>query len=335
MKKIKADVINKLIATTAVLFFLSSILTIMVEADERNVFHATYQQLLSDINQVNQRDEEDDTERDEQQMAYQNGVEAFLSGYYDGFVDKDSYHVETFGKSYYTASISGHKVATIETYVYTKMIKFDDGNAVYELISYDENSSYNRTIAQYIYYEKFTDTVYRRDSTDVTKQGDRLTANYDESEGWLMQEADEFVAEIGVLPGSNIFEFSENNLTEESHRVSSGNHDVVLNADPRSAAQKYRRFINFFSGSSTMPTVSKLGIRARVNEEGELKIFRLDEEYRMTMEFSTRSALEDYLGKNLSSVIGTIFSPKVNIKAESNIAYNFIQLGGEIDYDVS
>lgn len=336
LKKIKVSVINKLIAATALLFFLSSILAIMVEGEQRNVFHATYQQLLNDVNQINQRESDDDSVDNNIEKNEKNGLETFLTAYYDGYIEKDTYHVETFGKAYYDVYYGNSRVVTIKVYVYTKMIKFEDGSAVYELISYEEGDEYGRTVAQYIHYDEFKETIHRRDTKDVVKHDNRLTANYNDSEGWLMQEADDFIKEIGVLPGESVFNFSESNLTETYYREdAAGYHDIKFDADPRSAAQDYRKVIGFFSNSSNTPTVTQLGVRTRVDEEGMLDILKLDEAYRLTLKFPTAAALRDFLGKGASSMVGRIFSPELRIEVESSIEYNFIQLGGNIEYQTS
>jgi len=314
MKIFTAKVFNVFTIALSALFFLSVAVTTISSINKENQIALEFERLLADIENYNY---EHNRELDPQELEgaeaineamFDNGTDAFLHAYYE-YINAESYNVVSRGTT--TNSVLG---LNIETQSKNVMIKYTDGSASYELISYEPGNTYKRTSAINIYYDSQTNFVYMRSTNTVNKVNDDLIAVYNSE--WEYDSVSYFVEEIGIMPGESPYDFSKRAVVEEAfyNEVKSGDtikeYQTQIISNPTLAGGPFAKVANYIGNATRMPVITQMKANAIINADGTMKALELNDKF----EVRTKVPV---LGER-------------NVLCEARAVYNFIQVGGEL-----
>ncbi|PKK95797.1 MAG: hypothetical protein CVV59_01870 [Tenericutes bacterium HGW-Tenericutes-4] len=312
-----AKVFNLFTIALSAIFFLSAVMSIVTTVQNENRITLEFERMLAEIdafnfNQSLNNSNNTGSEEVVEGALFNNGADAFLHAYYN-FIESDSYHVISRGSSTNTVAT---KLLTIIVSTESKnvMIKYPNGDASYELISYEEGNTYDRTEAKFIYYHKQNNLVYMNETKNVRKVNGDLIATY--SSSWKYDQVDIFLNEVGMLPGDNIYEFSKKAITEVTYyketKVNNkiAEYQVQIKSNPTLAGKTYARVIKYIGNALELPYIRQMKTSAIIDGNGVLKALMFDDEF----DVKTNIIL---LGEKI-------------VKCKSNATYNFVTIGGEV-----
>lgn len=326
MKKISANTLNKFISMIFIVFFMSVSVTTVFTISEYTESQLAFQELLESTDEYNYNHELeatiDDAELSNVEDMFDNGVDAFLYAYYN-YINAESYYVVTKGWMDCSIPSLGIKIKTSSC---NTMIKYLDGSAIYELISYESpETDYGRTSAKFIYYNKAEGNVYMTTTTSVKEEanGD-LIPTY--SEGWRYSSEQLFREIVGIMPGETIYEFAtctedpfvfNNKMVSEEKFIACKNNSgetdsyiIETSAVPAKAGGPYKKVIEFIGNTVGDPVINEMTEFSTVDKEGNLIGLTLKDKFDIVIR---KGILLD-------------------VQCATNSNYNFLSIGGEIDY---
>jgi len=314
MRIFSAKTFNWFTAVLSAIFFLSVCAATIVSIKEEGRIALEFEQMMDEIETFNYNQSLENYTGDEvtdgvtEEAMFSNGTEAFLYAYYN-YTNAETFHVISRGTT--INSVLGLNIRTQSKNI---MIKYADGSASYELISYEEGNTYGRTCAKQIYYDKTTDRIYLRETTNIQNiDGDLVTAY---SEAWIYDSVAFFIEEIGIMPGESIYDFSERAVIEEAYYKEVKVNGVVVEyqtqiiSNPTLAGKPFARIANYIGNAVQMPVITQMKENAIISASGVLKGFTLNDKFEV---------------KTKIPVIGV-----QNVKCESSASYQFITIGGEV-----
>ena len=330
MLKVNIRTVNIVTIMVAALFFLSTLLVGYSEATYHNSFMANYNNLIQEFNFINSQAENGpEVEVNEDSRLFETPVSAFLSAYYDSYINAESYHVVSYGVTTFETINLPIKV-TIVTQTKNRMIKYRDGSTIYELIMFEPGNTYGRTGARIIFYSTEFDMVFIIMTGTVRSHRGDLIPDYSGSK-WYFVTPEEFVEIAGIVPGESVYNFrtKEPNNTfrvnveatyyrETIDRRTGDIREYAVEVDARRslhlAGTSYRRVIKFIAETPGYPTIEKMTAGARINSEGEITHLLIQDTY----------TIETFVSN---------FNISMRIRAINSAVYQFIQIGGEIEYE--
>ena len=315
MRVFSAKMFNMMTIALSAIFFLSIAVATISSIQEESRIALEFQQMLQDVNDYNYNHLLENTTNNDiddsttSEAMFTNGTDAFLYGYYN-YINSPTYYVESQGIS--TNTVAG--IVTITTLSKNVMIKFADGSACYELITYEQGNTYGRTSAKQIYYDKLSNLVYMRDTKDVKEINNDLISSY--TRPWEYDSVEYFVEEIGIIPGESIYNFSKKAIIDETYYkevkvngvIKEYQTQIVSNATL--AGKPFARVANYIGKATQMPVVTQMIENVIINADGTLKVLVLDDKYEL---------------KTKVPVLG-----EKTVYCASKSTYRFITLGGEL-----
>jgi hypothetical protein len=313
MKFLSIKTVNLFTIVLSAVFFLSTIISIVASVQEENRISLEFEQLMADINEFNfnhslTEEIEDQIGNEPQEALFDNGLDAFLFAY-DNFINAQSYHV--ISRSTATNVVLS---LTIETESKNIMIKYPNGDASYELITYEQGNQYGRTGSTYIFYHAEKNLVYLTTTTDVKKIGDDLVTTYHDR--WEYDSVEMFLEEAGILPGQSIYDFNARSIAEVLYynEVKVGGqvreYQTKIKVNPTLAGRPYAKVIRYMGAATQMPNLTKMYASAIIGANGVLKAMMFEDEFEL---------------KTIVPVLG-----EKTVKVKSNATYHFVTIGGEI-----
>ena len=311
MNIFSAKFFNMVTVALSVIFFFSVFVSTVSSIQEEGRINLEFERMLADVETFNYRhslkDSIEEVGDSNQQAMFNNATDAFIHAYYD-YANADTFHVISSGVT--TNAILGLDIKTDSKNI---MIKYADGSASYELVSYEPGNKYGRTTAIQIYFDSVTNLIYMRETTNVTKiSGDLVTAY---SAAWEYAGVDFFVKEIGIMPGESIYNFSKNAVVDELfyQEVKVGGaireYHTLVKSNPTLAGRPFARVAKFIADAVEMPQITQMKTGAIIDANGRLKTLSFDDKFQV----KTR-------------VLGTVQT----VKCDSKATYNFITIDGEI-----
>jgi hypothetical protein len=313
MKFFSAKIFNIVTIALSVIFFLSVFVTTVASIQEEGRMALEFERMLENAETFNYKHSlevsagEVGEEIELEEGMFNNATDAFIHAYYN-YANAKTYHVVSSGVT--TNSILGLSIITHSKNV---MIKYEDGSAVYELISYEPGNKYGRTTSLQIYYDSPTQLVYMRETTNVKKVGDDLVTTY--STPWEYAGVDYFVTEIGIMPGESIYNFSKEAVINENYYKEIREDGVIkeyhiqVESNPKIAGAPFARVAKYIGDAIEMPTIDKMRTGAIIDGEGRLKVLSFNDEF---------------------TVKTKVAGITQTVKCKSNATYNFITIGGKV-----
>ncbi|MGD9901459.1 MAG: hypothetical protein AB7S44_02850 [Spirochaetales bacterium] len=288
MKIVTTKMVNVFTIFLTAIFALSTLVATISSIYEDSQITLEFEQMMQDVNEFNYNHAISiydpatvDEETDSTEQLFYNAADTFVTSYNNTFY-ADSYYVISRGTSFNTVKTLGIE---IQTYSQNIMIKYLDGSAIYELISYEPGNKYGRTIAKQIYYNSATNLVYIRTTENVVRSGNDLITTYTSANTWVYDTIDYFQEAVGIFPGQPIYDYSISAVIEQSffkaikvNGVVTEYQAQVLN-NPAMAGKNYRKVIKYMADSSTIPTISQMKASAIVGADGSLITLTLSDKY--------------------------------------------------------
>ena len=197
------------------------------------------------------------------------------------------------------------------------MIKYKDGSAIYQLISYEPGGKYKRSSSTYIYYNKPNETIYLRETDSVSKVGGELIPNYKTS--WIFDSVDYFENLLGMTPGKSIYDFSKDAVLQESFAEIPDErtgklayYKTEIKTNPAWAGGPYLNVIKYI-GQAKTASIQTMKETAKISPTGELLELRMQDEFTVTTEIF---------------LIG-----EKEVKCTSDSVYDFVSVGEDVLFE--
>jgi|LGVF01.2.fsa_nt_gb hypothetical protein len=318
MRKYSTKLVNIFTIALASIFFLSVLVATVAGIEEDARIALEFEQLMDQVDQFNYDHGLEivpQADTGPVEALFENGTDAFLHAYYEEYINKESYHVVTKGTSKSVATAVGIKI-TMFTESQNTMIKFKDGSAIYELLTYEEGNANDRNGSKFFYYESETNIIYLQESDIVYKDGDELIGEYDEN-NWYYADIQFFKDTLGILPGESIYAFSERAVEkeiyykEEKENGKVIEYRTIVESNTVLAAKAYQKVIKFIGDAVGTPQVTEMITTAVIGGDGKLKTLTMADKF---------SLVVDMFGG-------------VDVDIDSTSIYYFISIGEDITFE--
>jgi len=311
--------INIVTLILSVFFFLFSTLSILFFIKEEMYLSLQFEQMMEEIENFNYQhnlssiyEQIDDDEPTEEELLFDNGLDAFLYAY-DYFINASTYHAIAFGEAYNT--IAG---ITLLTQTKSTMIKFSDGSGLFELLVYEEKNTFDRTNSQLLYYDSQTGYVYTQRTTNVIKSGADYIATYNNN--WDYKLANEFLENVGILPGYNMFDFNKRSISGVTYYNETKvngvlrEYQVQINANTYFSGRNYVKALKYMGDSPELPALKKLEVGVVIDKNGVLKALKLSDEFNI-------------------KVTGIPVFNEGTVNCKTTSTYHFLTINGEVSVE--
>lgn len=282
MQFFSAKVFNLFTIALSILFFLSVVVATVSSIQEENRIALEFEQMMSDIADFNYNHSLEDSstvniEEGDTEAMFDNGTDAFIHAYYN-YINAPTYHV--ISKSNTTNSIIG---IDIKTQSQNTMIKFEDGSALYELITYEEGNTYGRTDSKKIFYDATSNLVYLRETRDIRKSGEDFVAVY--SKPWEYAGIEFFLNEAGFMPGESVYDFSKKAVIEETYYKEVKVNGVIkeyqtqIISNATLAGKPFAKVAKYLANAVELPVITQMKENLIINADGTIKALFLDDKF--------------------------------------------------------
>ncbi|MGD9901638.1 MAG: hypothetical protein AB7S44_03785 [Spirochaetales bacterium] len=322
MKSFSVKVINKIVTSLTILFFVLASFSSVRVVSEYSQAMLRYEELMSsvtdfnDSNLINVSDEEL-TDEVGSEVEFSNATSAFLYAYDNVFNEMESYYIITSGTM---TNVIDLKITstTLVTESQKTMVKYKDGSMIFEVTSYEKENKYNSKVSTLLYYDSATNRLYHNKTSSVVKTSSALVAEYDPSDCIYAENgAQVFYDLFGIYPGKPIYQFSRGSITQENSfkKTTNGHNDIYIvdvTSNHKTVGKNYEKAVTFIIKAPYPTAMNYMYETAVINNRGTFDALMFENNFNASVKVSDMLIL--------SGVCTEIEK------------YNFIELGGDISY---